>query len=291
MKDIVIGSIINYDWNKIKYWVNSLDRSGFTGDKLMICFNIDSETLLKLKRKKYHIISLQSGDVDISNFNIVVDRFLYMWKFLKNCKDQYRYVIATDVKDVIFQKNPSIYLEDVFNGKTTKLLNRTQGINISTESIKYKDESWGANNLFTSFGPSLYNHLKENVIFNCGVLSGKYDSIVDMFLSIYLLSNGASGRYIDGGGGPDQAALNILLNMKAWKDITIVNNSESSWAAQLGTTGPQIHPEVWQKVIELTPIMLNKKICTNGTRKVYSIVHQYDRFPEWRSILEKYYED
>ena len=31
MKDIVVGCITGYNFDKIKPWVNSLDRSGFTG--------------------------------------------------------------------------------------------------------------------------------------------------------------------------------------------------------------------------------------------------------------------
>jgi hypothetical protein len=292
MKDIVIGSIINYTWDNIKYWVNSLDRSGFHGDKMMLCFNIDSETIEELRSRNYYILGFKSDNMDISNFNIVVDRFLWMWKFLSQCKEKYRYVISTDVKDVIFQKNPSLFLEDAFiNIYSLEILEYSnKAINVSTESIKYDDEVWGKNNMFQSFGPDLYHHTKDNIIINCGVLSGRYAEITDLFLNIYLLCNGASGRYINGGGGPDQSALNIILNTKPWKDITIINPSESGWACQLGTTGPQITPEVRTKLVEQTPIIMNNKICTSKG-KVYSIVHQYDRIPEWKKIIENTYKD
>jgi hypothetical protein len=35
MKDIVVGCITGYDFEKIKPWVNSLDRCGFDGVKAM----------------------------------------------------------------------------------------------------------------------------------------------------------------------------------------------------------------------------------------------------------------
>jgi hypothetical protein len=169
--------------------------------------------------------------------------------------------------------------DDVFNNK---------GIIISTESILYKDEEWGANNILTSFGTGLYNHLKDNLIVNAGVIAGKYSSIVDLFLNIFLVSNGAP-RHIPGGGGPDQAALNILLNTKPWKDITFIKPSETGWAAQLGTTGPQILTSVREKLVEKTPILLNNQICTS-TGKTFTIVHQYDRTP-WKTIIENTYKD
>jgi len=284
MRDIVIGSIINYGWDNIKYWVNSLDRSGFSGEKMMLCFNIDQDTIEQLKKRKYTIISLNSYNMDISNFNIVVDRFYYIWQFLLQCKNKYRYVIATDVKDVIFQNNPSEYVEKSFENSI-----RNKTLIMSTESILYKDEEWGANNILKSFGVAFYEQLKNNIIINCGVLSGKYSSIIDLFLSIYMISNGASGRHISGGGGPDQASLNILLNMKNWKDTTIINKSEDGWAAQLGTTGPQILTSVREKLVEKTPILLNNQICTS-TGKTFTIVHQYDRTP-WKTIIENTYKD
>ena len=40
MKDIVIGFITGYSFDKIEPWVNSLDRSGFEVTKAMICYNI-----------------------------------------------------------------------------------------------------------------------------------------------------------------------------------------------------------------------------------------------------------
>ena len=48
MNDIVIGSITGYDFDKIKPWVNSLDRSGFTGTKAMLCYNVSYETVEEL---------------------------------------------------------------------------------------------------------------------------------------------------------------------------------------------------------------------------------------------------
>ena len=37
MKDIVIGAITNYTFDKISPWVNSLDRCGFDGIKILLC--------------------------------------------------------------------------------------------------------------------------------------------------------------------------------------------------------------------------------------------------------------
>ena len=45
MKDIVVGCITGYDFDKIKPWVNSLDRCGFDGTKAMVCYDVDYDTV------------------------------------------------------------------------------------------------------------------------------------------------------------------------------------------------------------------------------------------------------
>ena len=286
MKDIVVGCITGYDFEKIKPWVNSLDTCGFTGTKAMICYNVDYETTEELVKRGYTIFAFKKNDTARrfeykDNFSIVVERFYHLWYFLKGLKGQYRNIITTDVKDVVFQTNPSLFLERVIkDGKK---------INVACESIRYKDEEWGNANLFKSFGSLIHDHNKDNLIYNAGTISGDFDTMLDVFLNIYMMCNAASGHYIEGGGGPDQAALNVLLNMKPYKDITNFAMSEDGYAAQLGTTGPQITGKYGAKLVEKTPILVDNVVCTSDG-KPFSIVHQYDRVPEWKQIIEKKYD-
>lgn len=283
-KDIVIGAVTNYSFDMIKPWVNSLDRSGFDGVKMMLCYNVGYDLVEELVKRGYTIMAFSRDEenrkfVYKPEFSIVVERFLHMWYFLKKFEGEYRYIITTDVKDVIFQGNPSTWLEENMGDKE---------INVACESIRYKDEDWGNQNLFKSFGPLVHDHCKDNLIYNCGTLSGKFDTMLDLFLNIYMLCNGTSHQ-IEGGGGPDQAALNVLLNMKPYKDITRFTMSEEGWAAQLGTTGPQVLGKYSNKLVEKTPILVDDKICTSE-RKSFTLVHQYDRILKWREIIEKKYE-
>ncbi|MCK9369312.1 hypothetical protein M0R04_05175 [Candidatus Dojkabacteria bacterium] len=291
MKDIVIGSITNYDFNTIRPYVNSLDQSGFDGLKVMICYNIGFNTVEELVKRGYSILTFKKDEQKKQftydrDFNICVERFLHMWYFLKKFEGKYRYIISTDVKDVVFQKNPSEYLQFNFAKETRKDIFNTKSINVSSESVKYCNEPWGFHNMFKSFGGALCEHTKDNIIVNAGVLSGKFNVMIDLFLNIYMLCNGASGHHIEGGGGPDQAALNVILNMKPWKDITIFNNSEDSWAAQLGTTGPQLSKDQHNKLVEAVPIMVDGVVCTSEGNP-FTIVHQYDRVSEWKNIIEE----
>jgi translation initiation factor 2 beta subunit (eIF-2beta)/eIF-5 len=284
MKDIVIGAVTNYDYDKIKYWVNSLDRSGFDGVKAVICYNVDYGLVDELTKRNYTVLAFSQNDEKRrfeynKNFSIVVERFFHIWHFLKKFKGQYRYIISTDMKDVVFQKNPSLWLEQNLGDKK---------INVACESLKYKDEEWGNHNLFKSFGPIIHDNNKDNLIFNAGTISGQFDAVLDLFLNIFMWCN-TTNHYIEGGGGPDQAALNVLLNLQPYKDITRFTMSEESWAAQLGTTGPQIFEKYKSVLVEKTPIMVGDSVCSSdGTP--FTIVHQYDRYSEWRKVIEKKYE-
>ena len=283
MKDIVVGFITGYDFDKIKPWVNSLDRSGFPGTKAMICYNVSYEVTEELVKRGYTVLGFKKNDEKKrleykENFSIMVDRFLHLWHFLRQSKGEYRYIITTDVKDVVFQSNPSTWLEQNMQGKK---------INAACESMYYKDEDWGTHNLLKSFGPLIHNVYKENLIFNAGVISGEFDTMLDVFLNIYMLCQGTS-HYIEGGGGPDQAAWNILLGMETYHNVSRKTMSEEGWAAQLGTTGPQIAGKYASRLVEKSPILVDNTVCTSdGTP--FAIVHQYDRVPGWKELIENKY--
>lgn len=287
-KDIVIGAITNYNFEQVKFWVNSLDRSGFDGLKVLLCYNIDFDTAEKLAEKGYTIFAFGRDDENRKlvyqkeSFNICLERFAHIPFFLNKLsnKEQYRYIIATDVRDVVFQSNPSIWLENNLVDKD---------IIASCESLRYRDEPWGKQNLYLSFGPLIYEQMQDRPIYNAGVIAGKFETTIDLFQNIFL-SCGGSPMNVPGGGGPDQAGLNVLLNMKPYKDITQFSMSEDGWAAQLGTTVDPSKIESFKDfLLEPQPKLIDDVVCTS-VGLPHAIVHQYNRVPEWKEIIEKKYE-
>ena len=45
MQDMIISAISDYKKDNLKYWVNSINRCGFTGRKVIVVHNILDETL------------------------------------------------------------------------------------------------------------------------------------------------------------------------------------------------------------------------------------------------------
>ena len=107
-----------------------------------------------------------------------------------------------------------------------------------------------------------------------------------LFLKIFLVCSGSPMRVL-GGGGPDQAALNILMSTSTYQDITNIAYSDDGWAAQLGTTGPQVFAQNSKNLIENVPQFIDGKVCTSTGDQFY-VVHQYDRTP-WRTQIEEQY--
>jgi len=286
--DLVIGAVTGYKWDQIKYWANSLDRSGFTGQKAVIAYNMDRATVDELSNRGYLIAGFQKdpqGNFTYPNkeFSIVVDRFLHL-SMLNNRDnhDNIRYVVATDVRDVVFQRNPSEYLDgEYFRG---------HDLVVSSEGIQYMYEDWGSNNLAQAFGTHMWKTHCENNIINCGVLAGKFDAFMGLAKTIYLVCQNAI-QHVPGGGGPDQAALNLILNTYVYDHITYVSNHESTWAAQLGTMMDPRKIESYRKFLTEPLPTFNTKTdqVVNNAGLPFSIVHQWDRVPEVKAAFERLY--
>lgn len=282
-KDLIIGCFTNYDWDKIRFWVNSIDKSGFEGDKAMIVYNSDFHTVQKLIDQRFMIYAFNRDDANQrfffpDQFVVVVQRFLDLYRFMNGIKiEDYRYVIHTDVKDVVFQRNPSDYLTELMGDH--KIL-------ASCESLRYRDEPWGNENMMHSY-PMVYDSIKDKPIWNCGVQAGDPAIMKDLWLSLYLHS--VSSQALTKVYNPDQAAYNILLNTELYRNVTRFTMSEDGWACQAGTTMDPTKIDGFKKnLLEPQPIWKDGLACTTSG-KVHAVLHQYDRIPEWKSIVERTY--
>ena len=75
MKDLIIGGSTNYDWDKLKYWVNSINKSGFEGDKVLILFNCDKNTVDKVVAAGFTVVAVNK-DADGTKYVGFITTFL-----------------------------------------------------------------------------------------------------------------------------------------------------------------------------------------------------------------------
>jgi hypothetical protein len=297
-KDLIIGGASNYTWDQLKYWVNSIKRSGFTGDIVLCATNMTKATIDKLQSKGV-ILELygkmqEDGSIKAnSNGAPHVERFFYMWNWLNQNGDNYDYVIATDTRDVVFQTNPSTWIEE------NLMLERYTMIS-SSEGLRYEDEPWGNTNLLQAFGPYFHNLYKSAVINNVGVIAGESLYVRDMFFMIFQMSINRPIPIVD------QAVYNVLLQQKPFKNIMKQTYNSDAWAIQLGTTleavksgfgdigqsvlqDPRNLDSYMTKYFDFQPQVDDEGYVVSDNKTKYVIVHQYDRTPAWKNkIMEKY---
>jgi hypothetical protein len=279
MKDCIVGCSTNYDWSKLKYWINSINASGFEGDKVLILMNCDKDTVQKVTDAGFSIIAFnQDGEGNLtyqSQLMVHVERFVHIHKLLKD--NDYRFVVTTDVKDVIFQKNPIEWLE--------KNLPENEDLVFSSESIKYKDEPWGRENLAQTYGQGIYDDFKNNTIFNVGVIAGRGHAMRDLTLQLFLNSINRPIPIVD------QAVFNVMISRHPYLKSSLYMKSEDGWACQLGTTADPSKVEQFRPyLLEPSPKLESDMVATS-TGIEYTIVHQYDRVPEWKKVIEAKYDD
>jgi len=278
MKDLIVGCATNYDWSKLKYWVNSINRSGFEGDKVLILMNCDKDTVKKISDSGFSIIAFNqdaNGNLTYESPMMVhVERFFHIYQLLRD--NEYRYVITTDVKDVVFQRNPSKWLEE-------NLAEGVEDLVFSSESMKYKDEPWGNQNLLETFGPQIYEDFKNHTIFNVGVLAGHGFAMKDLMMNIFASCMHRPIKICD------QSTFNFLISQHPYIPTSMYTKSEDGWACQLGTTADPSKIEQFRPfLLEPSPKMEGDKVLTSQGIE-YIIVHQYDRVPEWKKVIEAKY--
>ena len=63
-KNLIIGCASGYTWDQLRFWVNSIKKSGFTGDVVLCVSDITMETIEKLKSEgvRLSVFGKMEGD-------------------------------------------------------------------------------------------------------------------------------------------------------------------------------------------------------------------------------------
>ncbi len=274
-KDLIIGAFNNYtDYDVLKPWVQSIKDTGFTGDTVLFAIGTTPELVKKLIEEGVIVIPVPRND----KMMIHMQRFIHIYNFLKENEGVYRYVVSTDVRDVIFQSNPFDYLEDRVDSMFVT------GLVASSEAIRIEDEEWNRENIRKNFGDYFYNEVKENEVCNVGVLAGRSVLIRELCFYLYQFSMNRPDWVAD------QAAYNILLGSKLWSAKTHMTRLKDAWAVNAHVTNkPDLVEKLKPYLLEKAPTMSDDGRIINSDGIPFVIVHQYDRVPEWMEYFSKKY--
>ena len=262
--DLVIGAVGGYGWEQIEVWALSLVKSGFDGIGAIIVYDKNETVINNLKSLGFQVIEMPLRGT------VYNQRFQDFYEVISGSVNDLRYVIVTDVRDVYFQTNPITWLEQ----------NLTKPMLATSEGLLYKDEPWGRDNMTAGF-PHLAARMMETTIHNVGILAGDAATIADLCLQVTMTAR-STGYQV-----ADQSGFNVLLNSVPYKAVTQFVNSEDGFTCQSGTFADPSKIAMFRpNLLEPEPKLDEEGVKTAGG-KLYPIVHQYDRIPEWNAFLRK----
>lgn len=262
MKYTIVGCITKYGIEQIRPFVESIDMSGFAGEKLMLVYDISQDTIDYLTNKGWLIVQSEPQQ------HIILQRFRDMYSLLHQYETDV--IIWVDVKDIVFQKDPTNWLN----------MWMRKDILAFSESLKFGDEEWARLNAGTSF-PMEWEWLQNEEIYCAGTIVGKKEAIRDLFIDIYRWSLTTSNPQ----QLADQAAYNILIHMHQWKDKVQFVKQQEGFAAQLHLKLKK--GDILPYTEELSTIDGDE--IKNSKGELYTLVHQYDRNEELKQLIENKY--
>lgn len=288
MKDLVIGAADLYDWSNIKNWAKSIRATGYDGDVVLLAYRLirEEEILEKCAELNIDVIKCEHDNRgqplvhNQMNRNTICHqmRLFHIWQYLTQTQEDYSWVVVTDVRDVIFQIDPSKWIYEFC--RKYDYSDRPDFI-AASENTTYGQEMWNMDNMIQGYGPYIAQQAKDYTVYNVGTMAGRSHTMASMCLLLYTMGE---GRYIPN----DQSSFGIVVNEMPMEDLWTLEMSHG-WAFQCGSTIdptkniPQIEP--LDKIYKLTPDGI--VTLPNGTP--YVMVHQYDRVPDLNKLVEKRY--
>ena len=271
MKKVLTGLCNNITdhQDKIRIWKTSFQQYS-DGDIVLLVANASEQDVktCELLDIKYHIVTIE----DTQQIN---------HKRLEHLRDFFKIsdgdvFLITDVFDVVFQNDPFAKL----NFNEYELFFTSEGILLS-------EEPWNYDVIKKVFGMDIANECLPHEIVCSGVISGKKEALISLYDRMFnLCESGTNNHNIK-----DQAALIIMLVKNELKNYKVLTLNDG-WAMHCATSGPTQFFTLWNMKQNLEkryniPEMKETNVYTGG--QLFDIVHQFNRVPEWHTIIKNKY--
>ncbi|MEQ9443514.1 MAG: hypothetical protein RIG62_31030 [Cyclobacteriaceae bacterium] len=272
-KNVILTSGSGYQFYQLQAFIETLFQTDYDGELAFFISDTDETTLHKLREYPILLIPFSykhpylpehpdiaaqiPEDIDFTPHPKTIRYIMYL-AFLKARKESYKNVMLSDVRDVIFQKDPFDFSID---GKIYSFL--------EDKSQKIKDNYYNALWLKEAFGQDTLDRIGENYIVCSGITIGDYHPMVEYLekLTHYII------YVVKDRGCKDQGIHNYLIYTNQIKNIKLITDDEGA-VSTITTHKPA------------SSVMLNdEKNVINKHHQIINIVHQYDR--HWQ-LLWKY---
>lgn len=207
-RDLLIGVITgDRTWDDIKVWYKSARATGFTGQITLLVYGPDERWDNNVWVEMIHKDNIASNDLNfeikfikpIAEVQTLSDFMTYRFKWIYEYLNTYRNhqnVCITDVNDVVFQ------------GDWSKNIGWSK-VCVGGENLKYADEPWSRQNMLTCYGVEQFANIRDEEILCAGVIVGQAKYVRALCYLTFAIAK--LGKPSTNGGGPDQAAMNIIL--------------------------------------------------------------------------------
>ena len=243
----------NFDFN---IYLESLDKIDNT-TKVLLITNCDKEKVASIA---HHYDAVLEFFREVTH----IDELIY--NFVSACSDQYEYIIISDARDVIFQKNPFDYM--IENGKNLYMI--SEGMQIRDSIPNY---NW-VFNLMKSQRDNSENIFLNQVV-NGGVFGGKIEHV--MMLLLLSITNCNRNSHEPVYNQPVYSFLENFLTMT--KFVEICKPSTSLFCI----TGEGV-------LRHGVPMKIVDGLACNETEEPYYIIHQWDRTFFAEEVRSRYLE-
>jgi hypothetical protein len=270
VEDITIAVIRGLDWVSLRPYAVSLARTGFKGTKLMLLEDTSEQARTHLAELGFTLVDRAPTPKEFGVWEYGVHRFPPAIEYLKQNAGRFRYVLWTDIRDVVFQSDPFVWLEN--NLAPNKIV--VAGLGHAIKDCAYNDP-W-----VRAASPSEYAHVRQLEAVACGTFGGEADAMLRLLEEIYTGCITANNAW-----ATDQGMLNVLIRRPEF-NAQVSHTGETLTAQWWPARGddPIIYPHYFRPVFDKTDGLVKGP---NGVP--YSIVHLYDRDSAWVAVMREKY--
>lgn len=253
-------------------WAHSFKKHCPNGEVVLLCANSSEEELKLCTDLGVTAIRVEVKDEHTINHQ----RLIHIKEFLSQKYEDTLFLIS-DVFDVVFQASP-FDLYDLGN----------YDVFVGEEGVDVHEEPWNFSNIKGLFPNDIETCLNHPVVCS-GIIGGKRNALIKLYDRMYTMCEAES---TDTHNIKDQAALIVMLAKNEVERVKIFTLKEG-WAVHCAVAGPTQFFELWgfknKLISKNTPIpyMEDGVVKTDG--RVYAMVHQFNRIPEWNTILTQPY--
>lgn len=264
---VVIGAINHHEWPVVAPWIKSLRKTSFTGRVILVTYEDVAENVKDQMRR--HGVEIVEAIMEIS---VNRGRFNDFATILASIPPE-TCVIATDVRDVVFQEDPSGLASLLNVAKNKELV-------VSSEGWRYNDSEWNLATLRKVF-PDHESRMLYEEVYCSGVIVGTARALKQLSERIWEISKSAPSF------NGDQVAMNIALREPAFVNQTRFLNVQDGRIFHARATW--LRHKDGKSTLGEPRFSLLRGIALKVDEKPVSILHQYTEVTSERTrVLLRY---